>query len=225
LIGCLVIQTVFVAALAGATSNKSVWMGLSAFTAGPFIFISVLAYLITGLNVPLRHLGVASGLIGAFRGVGGSLGNSIFNTILQGSVRSNLGPKIAAAALEQGFSPEGLEALIPATINAAVGVPGAFVAVPGITPAIQAEALEAVRQVYARGFQLIFYSTIPFGVIAIALAACLRDPSLYLTNHTAVTMEKGAFFETPSLNAQAAEKALPEEKQQGTPVHLDGKGR
>ncbi|KPI34672.1 Vacuolar basic amino acid transporter 5 [Cyphellophora attinorum] len=212
LIGCLVIQTVFSGALAGATSSKSAWMGLSSFVAGPFVFISVLAQLMTSLNVPLRYLGVASGLIGTFRSVGGSIGNAIFNTVLQGSVRTNLGPKIAAAVLAEGFDPEGLEMLIPATINTALGIPGAFAGIAGVTPAIEAAALGALRQVYARGFQLVFYSTIPFGVVAIALAACLNDPSKYLTNHTAVTMEKNGVFDREGPTEQAVRDVARMEK-------------
>jgi hypothetical protein len=212
LIGCLVIQTVFSGALAGATSSKSAWMGLSSFVAGPFVFISVLAQLMTSLNVPLRYLGVASGLIGTFRSVGGSIGNAIFNTVLQGSVRTNLGPKIAAAVLAEGFDPEGIEMLIPATINTALGIPGAFAGIAGVTPAIEAAALGALRQVYARGFQLVFYSTIPFGVVAIALAACLNDPSKYLTNHTAVTMEKNGVFDREGRTEQAVRDVARMEK-------------
>lgn len=192
----LVIQTVFTAALAGAVGNKTAWMAIQALSTGPFVLVVLVCYVIAGLNMPLRYLGLVSGLIGTFRSMGGSVGNAVFSTILQSIVRRDLGPSIASAALKAGFSsdPDSLDALIPATINAIVGVPGAFAAVPGINTTVEAAATAAFRKVYQHAFSMVFYATIPFGVIAIILAFFIDDPSMYLTNHTAVHMQKKRVF-------------------------------
>jgi len=191
----LVVQAVFTACLAAVIpNNKSAWMALQALSVGPFALVVLACYVIAGLNIPLRYLGLATGLIGTFRSMGGSVGNAVFNAVLQGVVRKELAATIASAALAKGFDPSNLETLIPATINAAVGVPDAFAAVPGIIPAVEEAALQAFRHVYGRAFRMVFFSTIPFGVMAIIFACFIRDPSVYLTNHTAIHMEKDGMF-------------------------------
>lgn len=191
----LSIQTIFTACLAAAIpQNKIAWAALQAFSTGPFALVVLACYVIAGLNIPLRYLGLASGLVGTFRSAGGSVGNAIFNAILNGVVSRDLAPAIAEAAISEGFDPQHLSALIPATIEAAVGVPGAFSAVPGIQPAIEEAVLRAFRGVYAKAFRMIFFATIPFGILAIIFACLMRDPSKYLTNHTAIHMEREGMF-------------------------------
>ncbi|KAH7548829.1 hypothetical protein BM1_10854 [Bipolaris maydis] len=185
------IQTIFCAVLATIVpKNVYAWSALQVFILGPFSWIVVLCYVAAGVNIPLQYLGLALGLIGTFRSMGGSVGNAIFNTILNGVVNNNLGSAIAKVALSTGqFDPANISYLIGATIKNAAGVPGAFATVPGITPAVEAASIQALRDVYAKGFRMISYSTIPFNVIAIVLALIMFDPSEYLTNHTAVRLE------------------------------------
>ncbi|KAH0828427.1 putative major facilitator superfamily transporter [Fonsecaea pedrosoi] len=213
----LVFQTVFTAAYAGVVpSNRAGWMAFQFFGVGPFAMITLICYVIAGLNVPLRHLGIASGLIGTFRSGGGSVGNAgtwiwdrnlssltltktpkVFNTILNGVVKNEIPKKIAEVATAHNLSPQQLAALIPATAQNAVGIPGAFASVPGITPAIEQAAAMAYREAYAFAFRRVFFSSIPFGVIAIICALFIKDPSQYLTNHTAVHMvREGALGKT-----------------------------
>ena len=187
----LVLQTLFTALYSTILpTNKHAWMAFQFFGNGPFAWITLVSYVIAGLHVPLRHLGIASGLIGTFRSAGGSVGNAIFNTILNTIVSSEMPKRVAAAAIANGFDPTALAELIPATVENAVGVPGAFATVPGITPAIEAAVAQAFKEAYAYAFRRVFWSTIPFGVIAIICACFIKDPSVYLTNHTAIHMER-----------------------------------
>ena len=103
---------------------------------------------------------------------------------------TQLAPRITQAALANGFSKAHLAQLIPAVRLAILGVPDAFAKVPGITPAIEAATMKAFRDAYGYAFQRVFLSTIPFGVIAIIAAFFITDVSKYLTNHTAIHMEK-----------------------------------
>lgn len=197
MIVALSIQTIFTGCLAAVVGqHKIAWAALQAFSVGPFALVVLACYVTAGLNIPLKYLGLATGLIGTFRSMGGSVGNAIFNAILQGVTSKDLAPTIAGAASAQGFDPQNLPALILATAQSAVGIPHAFDAVPGINPALEAAALKAFRGVYAKAFRMVFYSTIPFGVVAIILACIMRDSSIYLTNHTAVHMEREGIFDT-----------------------------
>lgn len=187
----LIVQTVFVAAYSGVVPNsRAGWSAFQFFGMGPFALITLLCYVIAGLNVPLRHLGLASGLIGTFRSGGGSVGNAVFNTVLNGVVKKQIPMKLAQVATAYGLPSEALAALIPATMENAVGIPGAFETVPGITPAIQEAAAIAYKEAYAFAFKRVFWASIPFGVLAVICAFFIKDPSQYLTNHTAVRMEK-----------------------------------
>ncbi|KAK5231894.1 hypothetical protein LTR47_007027 [Exophiala xenobiotica] len=192
-----VMQTIFTGCLAAVVEqHKIAWAALQAFSVGPFALVVLACYVTAGLNIPLKYLGLATGLIGTFRSMGGSVGNAIFNAILQGVISKDLGPAIANAALTQGFDAQYLDLLIPATIQTAVGIPHAFDAIPGgIQPAVEAAALRAFRQVYGKAFRMVFFATIPFGVMAIVLACVMRDSSIYLTNHTALHMEREGIFD------------------------------
>ena len=59
-----------------------------------------------------------------------------------------------------------------------------------MTPAFEAALAHAVKEAYAYAFRVVFYSMIPFGVLGIMSAAFIRDPSQYLTNHTAIRLQK-----------------------------------
>lgn len=68
-------QTIFIAVLAAVIpGNKAAWMAFQFFAIGPFALITLICYVIAGLNVRLRHIGLASGLVGTFRSAGGSVG-------------------------------------------------------------------------------------------------------------------------------------------------------
>lgn len=192
IIAALVIQTVFTACYAVALSNfnRAAWMGLGLLGQSAFTWVTTLAYVTSGLFVPQEELGVSAGLLGTFRSAGGSVGNAVFTTIMTSLVNRDLGGNIASAAIGAGFSPEGLSALIPATILNAVGVPGVLAEVPGITPEIAEAASHAFKLTYASAFKVVFLSTIPVGVIALILAFFVRDPSHLLDNHVAVHQEK-----------------------------------
>jgi len=191
IIVALVIQTVFTACYAAVIPhNKAAWMAFQFFGQACFTWVTTLAYVSSGLFVPQDELGVSAGLIGTFRSAGGSVGNAIFATILNSIINKKLGPNIAEVAIKRGFSPSGLGALIPAVIENAVGVPFAFAKVPGITPEIIAATSEAFKDTYAYAFRRVFLSTIPFGIIGLAAAWFVKDPSHLLNNHVAIHQEK-----------------------------------
>ncbi|KAK4935615.1 hypothetical protein LTR10_023376 [Elasticomyces elasticus] len=191
LVGLLSMQTVFVALYAVAIpSHKVAWMVFLCFGQTPFSAISQLSVVGAGLHVRQEQFGVALGLIGTFRLCAGSVGNAIFNTILQNALGSQLVPRITKAALQNGFSADDLEQLIPAVIEDGSGVPLVLQGVRGLTPQVAAATRLAFREAYAYSFRRVFYATIPFGVLGIALLCLMNDPSKYLTNRTAVHLEK-----------------------------------
>lgn len=187
----LTIETVFTACYAAVLpQNRAAWIALQLFGQLGFIWIISLAYISSSLTVPHEDLGISAGLIGTFRSTGSSIGNAIFTVILNSIINRQLGSKIAEAALASGYPPTGLDALVPAVIQNAVGTPGAFMGLEGVTPEIAAAASQALRDTYAHAFRVVFLCTIPFGVMALAAAWFVEDPSHLLNNHVAVRQEK-----------------------------------
>ncbi len=202
LVGALVIQGTFTALFAYALpSHKAAWMAFQFFGQGCFAFLIVLTVVNTSLHMRHSDLGLAIGLIATFRAAGGALGDSVFGTILNGVVNAQLGPRIIAAATKEGFKGS-LAQLVPAVIDNALGIPGALAKVNGVTPAIEAATFAAYRAAYGRAFQLVFLSSIPFSVLAVVAALFIKDASQYLTNHTAVVLEKNVLGSTTTHNGE-----------------------
>ncbi|KAH8589103.1 putative siderophore iron transporter [Bisporella sp. PMI_857] len=191
IIFALIIQTVFTACYAAVIpEHKYAWMVFQLFGQCCFTWVTTLAYVASGLFVPQEELGVSAGLIGTFRSAGGSVGNAVFSVILNSLINKHLAPRIIAAALGAGFSPENLKELIPAVIENAVGVPFVFKNVPGATPEVIAATGHAFKEAYAYAFRRVFLATIPFGVIGLGAAWFVKDPSHLLNNHVAIHQEK-----------------------------------
>jgi hypothetical protein len=126
------------------------------------------------------------------------VGIAIFDAIRTGVLNSQLAPRVSAAALAHGFpaasaaDPKQLELLVVAAEGVVLGKPAAvaFKDFPDVTPALISATVTAFRGAYAYAFQRVFLSTIPFGVIALVASFFIKDASQYLTNHTAVHLEK-----------------------------------
>ncbi len=183
-------QTLFVGLYAyGISGHKAAWAAFQFFGAGPFGLITVMLLFNAGLHVRPSELGIAVGLLGTFRSMGGSVGNAAFGAILRSVANEELPKRIVAAALANGYKGD-LSALIGAVIATGNGVPNAFALLGAVTPAVQAATMEAFSQAYAQAFRMVFYSTIPFGVIAVVAALFIKDSTQYMTNHTHVHLVK-----------------------------------
>lgn len=108
-------------------------------------------------------------------------------------MNTRLAPAIAAAATAAGYTDSAnLPQLIAAVSENAVGVPDAFAMVPGggVEEAVRDATAAAFRDTYARAFRMVFYASIPFGVVTTACAWFVEDPSPLLTDHVAVVQER-----------------------------------
>ena len=156
----------------------------------PFGWITLNCYTTASLNVPQRDLGVAIGLIGTFRSLGGAVGSVIFSSIFAQTAEKQVAKRIAATAVGAGVSPSTLGDLIPGVILTLLGVPGQAATVPSVPARVFADCVNAARYGYAYGFRITWLASIPFGIIATICAACVRDPSKYFTNHVEIHLNK-----------------------------------
>lgn len=185
------VQTLFFGLAASITPTNLSWlMACQFFAMLPFGWITLNCYTAASLNVPQRDLGVAIGLIGTFRSIGGSVGSVIFSSIFAQTAAKQISNRVAGIALAAGASPNSIPDIIEAADLTLVGVPGQKSSLSGITAKTFDACVEAARYGYAYGFRMTWLASIPFGVIALLCAAAVRDPSKFFTNHVEIHLNK-----------------------------------
>lgn len=126
---------------------------------------------------------IAQGSIGTFRFLGGAIGSTALNIVINEKSTEKLPGYIARAVLPLGLPKDKLKQFSAAL---AAGKP---LSVPGVTPAIAAAGLAASREAWSYAFRIAFLVTIPFGVIATVVAYFVADPSKYFTQNVAIHLE------------------------------------
>jgi sugar phosphate permease len=77
-----IIQTLFLGLYALATSNAhSIASAFQSFVNIPLAWLTLLSNVTATLHVPQKDLGLASGLSGTFRNLGGSIGTAVLSTL------------------------------------------------------------------------------------------------------------------------------------------------
>lgn len=184
-------QTLFFGLAALCTPTNINWLMAVQFLAMlPFGWITLNCYTVATLNVPQRDLGVAVGLIGTFRSVGGSIGSVIFSSIFNQVAAKEVAKRIAATAADGGVAAEAIPGLIETARLTILGVPGLAATLPDVPASVFESCVTAARYGYAYGFRITWLASIPFGILATACAIVVKDPSKYFTNHVEVHLEK-----------------------------------
>jgi len=190
LIFSVFMQTLFFGLAALITPYNINWVMAVQFLAMlPFGWITLNCYTTASLHVPQRDLGVAIGLIGTFRSLGGSVGSVIFSSIFNQVAATQVANRIAETA--GSSTPPGVVANLTEAVKLTIlGVPGEAATVPSISSATFDACVSAARLGYAYAFRITWLASIPFGVIALLCAVAVRDPSKYFTNHVEIHLER-----------------------------------
>jgi len=182
---------IFVAALASVSPG----------THAAFITIGVLATVSIGyvdnitfpgvtLLFEAQDIGLATGALGSIRAMGGAVAQALYVSILQTKVAQYLPANVSPAAIQAGLPESSLPDLF-AAITA-----GDFSTVPGITPAIIAVVGQEVQKSYVQSFRIVFYATIPFGVLFVIFAALVPNMEQYLKGNVARRLQGKATKES-----------------------------
>ncbi|KIX09124.1 uncharacterized protein Z518_00202 [Rhinocladiella mackenziei CBS 650.93] len=207
------IQTTFMALQALITPHHiAMGMVFQTLASLPFGWILIACYVTVGLHVPHRDLGLAYGLVGTSRFLGGAVGSTIFFTILSNKAAVRIPTRVVEAVIPLNYALSEVPSLIAALTS------GVTSGLAGIPPRVVEAAANAIKWGYADAFRVTWLATVPFGVIAITLATCIRDPSPYFTSHTAVTLAKERFRDRHHEKDASSEKA----GIQGESAHLEG---
>ena len=127
-------MTAFAGAPTTTTPNTKAQASASAFFAGLGTgYVELVTGLITQVQRDPNEIGLATGVVGFFRSLGGGVATSIYLAILTSKVSKAEPAYVIKAALETGLPQTSLPVLFVA-IQA--GTASAFMTVPGITPTI-----------------------------------------------------------------------------------------
>lgn len=180
------IQSIFSALMALITPNR-IAMGIvfQALTNVPFGWILIACYVTCGLHIPQRDIGLAYGLIGGVRFLGGAVGTAIFTTVLNNRSATTVLKRVIAAVVPLGYPTDQVPGLVRALAS------GSTLELKDVPAQVVEAAVQAVRWGYSDAFRVAWLVSIPFGVAAMVVSIFVKDPSLYFTKHTAVTLKKG----------------------------------
>lgn len=167
------IYTAFAGAMTtvNATTSPATTCGFAtlASVANGLVLLNVI--IAAQLATPREMIAVTTSLLIAIRGFGGAVGTVVNNAIISNTLKTNLGPNMAAAVLPLGFPAEELGLLIAALTS---NDQEALTHIPGITPTIIGAAVGAIQSSYALAFRHCWFVSTSF----LALAFGGKSPSV-----------------------------------------------
>jgi hypothetical protein len=143
-----------------------------------------------------QDIGLATGILGSIRAVGGAVAQALYVSILMNKVSTYIPEYVVPAATNAGLPASSLPALF-AGITA-----GNFTAVPGITPDIIATTSAAVTHAYLSSFHVVFYATIPFGCLLIFFACLTPNFEKYLSQNVAKRLQNMGKLDGEGVDAE-----------------------
>ncbi|KIX09044.1 uncharacterized protein Z518_00122 [Rhinocladiella mackenziei CBS 650.93] len=166
--------TVFIALLALVEPNgKPMAKGFASAATFGIGWTNLLSIPLIQLCSPDEWIGFATGLRTLMSLGGGSVSTSIYSTIFAGRSQAFVPQMVSEAATAAGLPKSSVAALLGVLTGTTPTV--SPTSIPGVTPRILEISTLALRKAYLRAFKYVWYSSIPFGVIATAAAAWTKD--------------------------------------------------
>lgn len=149
----------------GDSTNALVFAGLAGIGMGaPLILV------ISGVQLSTPHhlIATATAVTTSSRAVAATMFTAIYAAALSDRLDSKLGSYVAKAALGAGLPARSVPAFIGALANKETS---ALAHIPGVTPAIIAAGVAALKHAFADSVRVVYIIAAPFG--AVACIACL----------------------------------------------------
>ncbi|KAL5119952.1 hypothetical protein ACEQ8H_002050 [Pleosporales sp. CAS-2024a] len=186
-IQCIVLAvctTAFVGSLAALRADTHTFVIVMG-TLGCFVigWIDNITFPGVTLVIAPQDIGLATGILGSIRALGGAVAQAIYVSILTNKAAIYIPKNVIPAATGAGLPASSLPALFKG-ITA-----GRFTDVPGITPDIIEATGIAVRNAYVTTFHYIFYASIPFSICLIVACCFVPDMDKFLHNNVAKRLQ------------------------------------
>ncbi|GIZ43166.1 hypothetical protein CKM354_000640400 [Cercospora kikuchii] len=134
--------------------------------------------------VPDNLIATAVALVVTLRFVGGAIGYTIYYAIFTDKITGILPVQVGTYAVGAGLNPADATEFVTTFLTA----PADVVLLPYASPAIVAAATEGTRWAYSKALTYVWYTSIPFGIITIAVALFLPDIRKWMTSRVAVNI-------------------------------------
>jgi len=175
----VLLQVIFIPLMSyPSITNKGAALAFSLLGGIGIGIVELLTLLLIQYSTPDEFIGFASGSLGLFRTLGGSFGTAIYTTIFTNKATSLVPVRVATAAVMAGL-PESSVPQLLGILTGSVNMP--ITSVPGISlPIIEASTV-ALKIAYRSAFQYVWWTSIPFGILALGCALVTKDLSSQLT--------------------------------------------
>lgn len=185
-----VIASVLAAAFVASLASVSPDLHVATLTLGVLATVAVgfnenIAYPGVTLIFDACDIGLASGALGSIRAMGGAIAQALYVSILNNRLAQNIETRVVPAAIEAGLPGSSVAALLEAVTV------GNISNVPGATEAVVDMVMGGIQDSYVSSFRVVFYATIPFGVLLIVFAFFVPDMEKYLSGNVARRLQSG----------------------------------
>ncbi|KAF4447577.1 trichothecene efflux pump [Fusarium austroafricanum] len=167
-------------------------------TPGSYVASTILTALIGGLvacatiastsmiqlGVPHHFIGIATGLAITCRSVGGSIGTTIYSTVLSSRFRSYLASKAAKPLAMAGVDPKAIGGILTALLSGNPNDP----ALEGVSPDILAIAGKGIKSAFASALRAVYLISIAFGAVAVICVAFSKDVDHLMTKEVNIRL-------------------------------------
>lgn len=192
-----IMATAFLGGQAGMTADAhATFIALGVMATFAIGWIDSITFSGVTLLYEAQDIGLATGILGSIRAVGGAVAQALYVSILMNKVSTYIPEYVVPAATNAGLPASSLPALF-AGITA-----GNFTAVPGITPDIIATTSAAVTHAYLSSFHVVFYATIPFGCLLIFFACLTPNFEKYLSQNVAKRLQNMGKLDGEGVDAE-----------------------
>lgn len=120
------------------------------------------------------------GILLLFRTAWGSIFTAIYLAILQNKLPHYIAAFVSLAATAAGLPKSSSSELVA---TAALGTESAIAGIPGITPTIQSQVLDALVDARVKSYSWVYYSMIAVNLAGVLAAFYLRDYDHLFTAH------------------------------------------
>lgn len=165
--------------------NETLMIVFTVFQQMSYAYSAVAAITLVLWGVHQHDLGIATGLAGVGRGVGGSLSQAVYTTILVNTQARSAAHFLPKAAMDAGLSASGAQQLLEVW---ALG-PASQLAVPGVNADILSAASLAWKWSYCHGLRTVGLASLGFGLTAFILLFFCVDPEPRMTDRIEVFLE------------------------------------
>ena len=166
------------------STSACVFVGLAGIGFG-----APLVLIISGVQLAIPHNLIATGtaLITTCRAVAATVFTAIYSAAFTERIPPNVGKLVPPAVISAGLPLSSVGAFVEAL---AAGDTAALAKIPGVTPAIIAAGVAALKQALANSLRVVFIIAAPFGALACVLCFALGDHSKTMTYRVDAPVEE-----------------------------------